>query len=37
MDAGPKLGMWLVVPFQVGVMIGLGITYTVTAGQSLKV
>ena len=37
LNTGPRLGMWLVVPFQVGVMVGLGITYTVTAGQSLKV
>lgn len=35
--SGPRLGTWLVLPFQIGVMVGLGITYTVTAGQSLKV
>eukprot|EP00884_Botryococcus_braunii_P012819 jgi/Botrbrau1/21538/Bobra.174_2s0041.1 len=32
---GKRLGLWVVVPFQFSVMIGLAITYTVTAGESL--
>lgn len=33
--AGPKLGKWIVLPPQLIVMIGLGITYSVTGGSSL--
>ena len=33
--AGPKLGKWIILPPQLIVMIGLGITYTVTGGSSL--
>lgn len=33
---GPKLGLWIVIPFQLIVMVGLGITYSVTAGKSLQ-
>ena len=35
--AGPRLGFWAVVPFQFSCLIGLDITYMVTAGQSLQV
>lgn len=37
MAAGPRLGAWVTAPFQWSVMVGLGITYTVTAGQSFQV
>ncbi len=33
--AGPKLGKWIIMPPQLIVMIGLGITYSVTGGSSL--
>ncbi|DBA74512.1 TPA: hypothetical protein ACH3X2_000973 [Trebouxia sp. C0005] len=33
---GQRAGLWAVVPFQLIVMIGLGITYSVTAGKSLQ-
>ncbi|KAK9831658.1 hypothetical protein WJX74_004645 [Apatococcus lobatus] len=33
---GPILGWWAVQPFQLIVMVGLAITYSVTGGQSLK-
>eukprot|EP00243_Klebsormidium_subtile_P008750 TRINITY_DN4211_c0_g1_i1.p1 TRINITY_DN4211_c0_g1~~TRINITY_DN4211_c0_g1_i1.p1 ORF type:complete len:482 (+),score=113.59 TRINITY_DN4211_c0_g1_i1:374-1819(+) len=33
---GPKLGLWLTVPWQLCVMVGLGVTYSVTGGQSLQ-
>lgn len=33
--AGPKLGKWIILPPQLIVMIGLGITYSVTGGSSL--
>ena len=32
--AGPKLGKWIILPPQLIVMIGLGITYSVTGGSS---
>lgn len=32
---GPKLGKWIIMPPQLIVMIGLGITYSVTGGSSL--
>mmetsp|Transcript_12305 Transcript_12305/g.37013 ORF Transcript_12305/g.37013 Transcript_12305/m.37013 type:complete len:484 (-) Transcript_12305:840-2291(-) len=32
---GPKLGMWLVVPFQIIVMTGLGVVYMITGGSSM--
>ena len=35
--AGPRAGFWAVVPFQFSVLLGLDITYMVTAGQSLQV
>jgi amino acid permease len=33
---GPRGGLWVILPSQLIVMIGLGITYSVTGGQSLK-
>ena len=33
---GPKLGLWMVLPSQLIVMVGLGIAYTVTGGSSLS-
>lgn len=32
---GPRLGLWLVVPFQVIVMVGLGIVYMITGGSAM--
>ena len=32
----PKLGLWMVLPSQLIVMVGLGIAYTVTGGSSLS-
>ena len=34
---GEKWGNWAVAPFQWSVLVGLAITYTATAGQSLQV
>lgn len=34
---GEKYGNWAVAPFQWSVLVGLAITYTATAGQSLQV
>jgi hypothetical protein len=34
---GEKWGIWAVAPFQWSVLVGLAITYTATAGQSLQV
>lgn len=34
---GEKWGLWAVAPFQWSVLVGLAITYTATAGQSLQV
>ncbi len=34
---GPMLGKWAVLPVQFTLMVGLCVTYSVTAGQSLKV
>lgn len=33
---GPRLGLWIIVPCQLVVMLGLGIVYTVTGGRSLQ-
>lgn len=33
---GPRLGLWLVIPFQLIVMIGLAIVYMVTGGKSMQ-
>ncbi|KAL3147305.1 hypothetical protein ABBQ32_002791 [Trebouxia sp. C0010 RCD-2024] len=33
---GKRAGLWAVIPFQLIVMVGLGITYSVTAGKSLQ-
>ncbi|KAK9806840.1 hypothetical protein WJX72_004583 [[Myrmecia] bisecta] len=32
---GPRAGLWIVIPFQLIVMIGLGIVYCVTGGKSM--
>lgn len=34
--AGPKLGLWVVIPCQLIVMIGLDIVYCVTAGKAMQ-
>ena len=34
---GERWGVWAIAPFQWSVLIGLAITYTATAGQSLQV
>ena len=34
---GDRWGVWAIAPFQWSVLIGLAITYTATAGQSLQV
>ena len=34
--AGPKLGLWMVLPSQLIVMVGLGIAYSVTGGSALS-
>ena len=33
--AGPRLGIWIVLPCQIVMMVGLGIVYSVTGGQAL--
>ncbi|KAK9806916.1 hypothetical protein WJX72_007358 [[Myrmecia] bisecta] len=33
---GRKAGLWIVIPFQLIVMVGLGIVYSVTGGQSMR-
>ena len=35
-DAGPRAGLWTVIPCQLIVMIGLDIVYCVTAGKSMQ-
>ncbi len=34
--AGPRLGLWMVLPSQLVVMVGLGIAYSVTGGSALS-
>lgn len=34
--AGPRLGLWTVIPCQLIVMIGLDIVYCVTAGKAMQ-
>ena len=33
--AGPRLGIWIVLPCQITVMVGFGIVYSITGGQAL--
>ena len=33
---GPRLGLWMVLPSQLIVMVGLGLVYTITGGKALR-